>query len=266
MTETLASPSLRKDKSTPAPAVKNAIAILEFLATDRAEAGLSLIARATGMNKSTCFNVLTALLDGQMIVKDAQHATYRLGPRLIEFGTASRRNFSGRSVYHQVLQPIADQSGFGCIVGQPLGDLSGIVVIDSILPGDVSKGTVTPPIGFRYAITTPAMGRAVMAYLGDEDACDTLRRLGLDIPGGKEKFCAQLAVIRERGFSISHEEYKSGINAVAACIRGRHNEVASIACLVGRAAEFAPDALMYFGGELVRAARSIEELSVKPVD
>jgi DNA-binding IclR family transcriptional regulator len=246
--------------------VKNAIAILEFLAKDRAEAGLSSIARATGINKSTCFNILTVLLEGQLIMKDAQHATYRLGPKLIEFGTASRRNFSGRSVYHQGLQPIVDQSGFGCIIGQALGDMSGIVVIDSILPSDAAKGTVTPPIGFRYAITAPAMGRAVLAYLGDEDACDTLRKLGLEPPGGKDRFCAQLAAIRERGFSISHEEYKSGINAVAACIRGRHNEVAAVACLVGRAADFPREALLHFGGELVRAARSIERLSVQPAD
>ncbi len=256
----------QKSDTSSAPAVRSAINILNYLASDNAEAGLSAIARATGINKSTCFNVLTALVDGQLIVKDAQRTTYRLGPRLIELGTASRRNFSGRSVYHQVLQPIVDRSGFGCALAQPLGDLSGLVVVDSVLPTDTTKSVVTPPIGMRFSITAPAMGRAVLAYLGDEEACDVIKTQKLEIPGGKVKFLAELALIRRHGYSTSHEEYRRGINAVSACILGRHGEVAAMACLVGRASELPQKLFPKLGQQLVKAARTIENMSSRPTE
>lgn len=252
-------------KVSPAPAVRSAISILDFLAS-RSEAGLSEIARSTQTNKSTCFNILTELLNGQLVIKDARHATYRLGPKLIEFGTAGRRNFSSRSVYSQALQPIVDGCGFGCVIGQPLGDMSGLVVVDAILPTDPARKVVTPDVGSHYSVTAPAMGRAILAYLGDEAACDVIKSRGLQFPGGRKNFCAELANIRQRGFSLSQEEFKRGINAVSVCILGRHNEVASLACVVGRASEFPLKALMKVGPQLVKAARTIEQASIQRVE
>src|SRR3546814_15253346 len=78
--------------------------------------------------------ILSTLASGQFVVKDSQRATYRLGPKLVEIGTASRRNFSRRSFYRRQVRPLVDKIGVGCIVAQPLGDFSGIVVIDRILP------------------------------------------------------------------------------------------------------------------------------------
>src|SRR3546814_17783670 len=80
--------------------------MLDYLAVQNAEAGLSESARALELSKSSCFNILSTLASGQFVVKDSQRATYRLGPKLVEIGTASRRNFSRRSFYRRQVRPL----------------------------------------------------------------------------------------------------------------------------------------------------------------
>src|SRR3546814_19088587 len=60
----------RPDERSRAPAVTSAMKILDYLAVQNAEAGLSEIARALELSKSYCFNILSTLASGQFVVKD----------------------------------------------------------------------------------------------------------------------------------------------------------------------------------------------------
>ena len=65
-------------------AVENAVAILRFLAHAHAPAGVAHIARETGINLSTTFNILRTLTKEGLASFDTRSKEYRLGMGILE--------------------------------------------------------------------------------------------------------------------------------------------------------------------------------------
>ena len=84
------------EPALPSPAVGTAIRILDYLSKQKPRAGVSEIARALCVNKSSCFNVLLTLVHFGVVSKLPGVAQYQLGPRLAELGGAARRQYSHR--------------------------------------------------------------------------------------------------------------------------------------------------------------------------
>src|SRR5690349_10902579 len=66
-------------------AVENAVSILRFLTHDRATSGVARIARETGINVSTTFNILRTLTNEGLISFNASTKEYRPAMGLLEF-------------------------------------------------------------------------------------------------------------------------------------------------------------------------------------
>lgn len=106
---------MTNDKAPPvtkrslAPAVDVAARALTLLSQTQQEPTLSEIARQLDLGKSSCFNVLSVLQEHQFVSKDARFRTYRLGPKLIELGASSRRGFSRRHLFRDLIAQGSDQ-------------------------------------------------------------------------------------------------------------------------------------------------------------
>lgn len=244
------------DPRSPAPAVVRAFKILEYLATVKQEAGSSEIATALGMNKSTCFNILKTLTNEAAVVKNPAYPVYRLGPRLIELGTASRRNFSRRAQISQIVRPLVEDKGITCLLGQPLPGDRGVIVVDRIIPR--GRDSVIAPIGHVYDITAPAMGRVLLAARDIEEVLANTARTGVD-EDALQALLSSLDEVRRKGFGWSIEEYEVGVNAVAAPVSDTTNEVALILCLIGSTRDFPADRVDEYGTTLVQVARQVRD-------
>lgn len=66
-------------------AVANAIAILRSLTQRGESAGVTTIARETGVSVSTCFNILRTLASERLVDFDPEAKTYRIGLGVLEF-------------------------------------------------------------------------------------------------------------------------------------------------------------------------------------
>jgi len=239
-----------------APSVAIAARVLDLLAHSTPQAGLTEIARALRVNKSTCFNVLQTLARFGLVVRIGDSALYRLGPKLVDLGTAVRRNLSYRAQLREHLGTLAVEAGVGCVVGQMLGDNSGYVIMDRIAP-PVEDG-VAPPVGFTYPITAPAIGRAALSCLDEEEALDLVRRvLGIAAEIDFGRWRRDLAQIRRDGYAVSLEAYRKAVNAVAAPVRWS-GEPLTVIAMVGSAAKLPETSVPEFGARLRAIARILE--------
>jgi IclR family acetate operon transcriptional repressor len=234
-------------KSSPAPAVTRAIQILEYLAVVKPHAGVSEIAAALHINKSTCFNILRTLADESIVIKDSRYPVYRLGPRLIELGTASRRNFSHRDQIAGVVRPLVESLGLTCLIAQPLPADRGAIVVDRIVPR--GKAVLTAPIGYVYPLNVPAIGRVLLAARDVEDVLAFGHGLGQSEQESAEMLAA-LDVVRSRGYGSSAEEYQDDVNAVAAPVYGPTREIAFVLALIGNPEDFPADKITEYGPAL----------------
>jgi IclR family transcriptional regulator, KDG regulon repressor len=240
----------------PAPAVGHAVRIINYLIAAGDGAGVSEIARALSMNKSTCFGILNTLMSFQVLSKHPRYAIYRLGPRLVEWGTASRRQFSRQTIIHEKVEALVADIKLTCLIGQVLADGHGIVVVDRVEPARPDVSTL--PVGYVVPMSGPAMGGIVLAYMDDSDALKEANRHGLIRDGKTADYLAELHAVRARGYSISAGEFRSEVNAVAAAITRGHAEIITILCIVGFAHHLQVSELDMLGKRLAATARQLE--------
>jgi DNA-binding IclR family transcriptional regulator len=72
----------------PSSSARRVVAVLTCLAGQAHELGLTEIATATAMNKTTCQSVLLALADSGYVQRDDARKTYRLGPAVLALTTS----------------------------------------------------------------------------------------------------------------------------------------------------------------------------------
>lgn len=242
-------------QKAPSPAVGNAFRILDYLARKQEGAGVSEIARALRLNKSTCYNVLSTMVGWGVVVKHPRYAVYRLGPKLIELGTAARRGSYYRNLVRRHVEKLVREAGLACLIGQPLANGEGIVVIDRVVPR--GSDVLEAPIGQVYPILAPAMGRALLASMDEEEALELALQQGLSA-AEVERLRAKLGEIRQQGFATSLGEYEKGVNAVATVVRWFEDEAGVVLCLIGRSQDLPDHELEGLGRRLANTGRDIE--------
>lgn len=237
------------------PAVSTALKILDYLAHNVSEAGVSEIARALEINKSTCFNILATLQANQVVTKHPRYAVYCLGPKLIELGTVSRRSMAQGSQLHEHITNLAHDLGLTCLIGQVLADGSGIVIIDRVVPYRSEVSVL--PVGHVVPMSGPAMGRAVLASRDDPDDLEFARSLGMLPSGDESVFIDQLDAIRRAGYATSIGEYDPRVNAVAA-VANRRPSAEVVLCVIGLQQHLPKSALSMVGSRLVDLIHTAE--------
>ena len=245
-----------EEQKYPAPAVSHAVRIINYLLTATDGAGVSEIARALSMNKSTCFGILNTLMAFQVLSKHPRYAIYRLGPRLVEWGTASRRQFSRQTIIHEKVGALVADIKLTCLIGQVLADGQGIVVVDRVEPARADVSTL--PVGYVVPMSGPAMGRIVLSYMDDSDAIREANRHGLIRQGKTSEYLASLHATRSKGYATSAGEYQPDVNAVAAAITRGNTEIVSVLCVVGFRRHLPVSALDSLGRRLALTARELE--------
>ncbi len=249
----------RGPRSRPlAPAVARAVRIIEYLGETEDGASVSDIARALQINKSTCFNILSTLVENQVISKHPRFHIYRLGPRLVEWGRASRTQFAVRTGLRDAIGAFVGEIGAACLVGQALADNRGVVVFDRMVPGFEHNvpgrpGVLTPQIGEVYPLSTPALGHLILsAYEDEAEAERVARRLGLlAVDGDAAEFLNELKEIRRLGYAAAVGRTQPRVNAVATSLSPRGAEIVTLLCVMGYPHDLPDDRLDAVGERLV---------------
>jgi len=249
-------PSIKK---SPAPAVDKAFRVLEYMSRKRLGAGVSEIARAIGVGKGSCFKLLTSMAVHQAVIQDPRTTVWRLGPRLVELGTATRRGYSLREELRRLLQPLVDETGMTALIGQVLANHAGVVLIDRVLPARKAE-VILMPIGEVFPLTAPVFGRSVLARFDDEQALAIASTAGgFRSAATRRGLVQKLAEIRAQGFACSVAEYEPGFHAVGCTIQTNGGEDGFVISMIGRAQQLPRHRMNSIGAQLRDQARSLEE-------
>ncbi len=226
-------PSLTRDNDPKgfggAQAVRRAISILKAFDADSAEMGIAELSRRLGLNRTTVYRLVGALVAEGLVTQDAQTGKYRLGPELVALGSLALRNTDLRRVALPHMVALARQTGETV----DLEILSGLeVVVIEEAPGEHVLGAGRY-LGKRYPAHCTSTGKVLLAQLApaqlqrvlDSDLVSATPR-SISRPEDLER---ELARVREQGFALSVEELETDLIAVGAPVfDGRGAAVAAI--------------------------------------
>jgi DNA-binding IclR family transcriptional regulator len=182
----------------PSPQTNRVIALVEILSARPNEAlSLAEVTRRLGVNKSTCYSMLSALTEVGWLLRDPFSKTYRLGPALVAIGRAASTGFPALDFVRPAMIELSRGFGSHCVALTVAPEH--VTVVDQVR--DVRA--VGAPIGHGSIPLRPPFGAAVAAWSPPEVA---RRWLTLAPPGTADRYAAALEVVRSRGFVVELAE------------------------------------------------------------
>jgi DNA-binding IclR family transcriptional regulator len=196
-----------------------ALAILDIMAAARQELPLAEIARQVGVHKSTVHRILMSLDQHRMVDQNERTGCYRLGSHLLALSNAALAQFDIRDRAKPYLEKVlydTEETVHLCVLDQ--GE---VLYLDKV---DSSRSIrMTSAVGLRNAAHCTAVGKAMMAWLPEDEVDAIVRQHGLARFTPKTittpvELKAELKRVRACGYGLDDEEHEEGVRCVAAAV------------------------------------------------
>lgn len=219
-----------------------ALGILEFLADGKKDSyTLTEISRGLRLHVSTVHRLLVNLLRRGFVELDPVTGGYKLGFRLLRMGLKVLDRLDFRRVADPLLRQLNEQTQETVHLAILHGDRA--VSIEKF--GSPQPVGLTTPLGGELPLHCTGVGKALLAYQGDDLAKRVAEGIGLDrytdrtittLPNLRK----ELARIREEGYAVDNEEAVEGLRCVAAPIFDHAGQAVAAFSVAGPATRVTP--------------------------
>ena len=235
-------------------AVERALAVLDAVA-EAEDVGTNELARRTGINASTVSRLLATLAARGLVRHVEETGRYRLGPRLVQLGSAALAGLDLRELARPALTSLAAVTGETATLSVP-GEPDAITIDFVQSPSSVQS---VARVGRPSVAHATATGKVALAFGAAELPPGALKAYTDRTVTDREILASELSQVRESGFAQALREREDDLNAVAAPVFGARGEVVAIVGVQGPASRFDAAAVRRASVTLLR---SVRELSV----
>lgn len=200
------------------------LALVQLFDADHTHLTLDEAAVGSGISRSAVWRLLRTLTVAGYVRFDGQH--YSLTPRLLDLGYVQQ----SRLTLAEVARPHCDRLSRELRKPVSLAVMDGVDIVFLQRSGRRRIMSVALSVGSRLPAHSTAIGRAVLAWLPDEEIDDYLRTVPLlektsHSVTSAETLRNHLLEVRSNGWSIVEQELEEGLSAIAVPVRGRDGTV-----------------------------------------
>jgi IclR family transcriptional regulator, KDG regulon repressor len=200
-------------------AINRGFDILQLLSR-RGPMGVTDLARALDLPKSTVHDLLSTLQHEGAVLRDSERQVFVLGWRLFELGQRAQEGMEIRRLARNYISNLS----------RDLDETVHLTVLDGgeVLYVDCVESTkrlrTYPVIGVRAPLYCTAVGKAIMAHMTEEQVERIIDQYGLarftdNTITDRGRLFQDLAAIRRRGYSVDDVEHEAGVRCLGAPIR-----------------------------------------------
>lgn len=206
--------------------VSKAGRVLELFTSEQPEWGVSELARALEMPKSSAHSLLTTLAETGLLQRTDENR-YKLGWRVLALSRTLLDSSDVRIHAQPAIRTLAER--FGTTVHLATLDEGEVTYLDKVEGAHVGPIPVSG-VGRRLYPHCSAVGKVLLAYQPWVEAERILRRTGMPryTPHticSIDKLRVELSVVRHQGYACDHEEILDGLICYAAPIYDANSRV-----------------------------------------
>jgi len=227
--------------------------VIEYLAHAKEAKGISEIAREISMNKSAVQRILNTLYASDYVEQAPGTSKYQLTLSIWELGSYVVERHQARRLLHPILRFGAQSTGFTAFLSY--ASFPFVVYLDKVEGAHGRAHSAEP--GRRVPITRTAAGKAVLAFLPQEDL-SKLDKEWLDWTGyvrsepiSIDTIKAEIEDIRQRRYATSEGGLRPGVNSLAAPIWWRDERPYGSLVLTADEQNMPRDAFAEIGAKIV---------------
>lgn len=240
-------------------AVLHAIDVLEAITTAGREIGVSDLARRTGLNKATVYNILMTLEERHLVARAPGAPLYRLSWGLYQLGAAVVRDSDLSWAAKPFLNLLAESAGETVLLG--IFDDGSVLHIDRA--ESPSGLRMVANIGRRSPLHATGSGKVLLAWQPEpvvrKILNGTLRRFTSNTITDPDTLERQLEQARVCGYATNWQEVEVGLCSLAVPLRDYTGGVVGALTLAGPAQRLTARSVKRLLGPLQAAAAQIEE-------
>lgn len=195
--------------------VRKGLALLELLAEYPHGATAGQLVADSGYAFSTCYRLLSTLVDAGYAEYEPATKQYRLGLLLFAMGqkAATARGYAGTAL--PVMREVVEATGESCLLGVLDGDR--FLTVHTV---DGPHHRITTDPGDRGELHTSSLGRVLLAFAAPDVREDLMASLDLTARTersltDRERLRAIIAQVREQGWALQDQEHDDGMAALA---------------------------------------------------
>jgi DNA-binding IclR family transcriptional regulator len=237
--------------------VLNAVKILESLATAPNQ-GVSDLSRNLGLPKSSVFGILETLSSTGMLERTAENGKYHLGAKLIELGYRAQVDLDLCRIARPFLQGLNAQ--FDETVHLTILDRDEVLYLDCV--ESKRRLRTYSVIGIRAPLYCTSVGKAILAFQGDDEIRRIARTEGLapftdHTITNEAMLLDETKKIRLDGYAVDDMEHEDHLRCVGAPIRNAQGRVFAAISLSGPAERNTKERILEMAPFAVTAGREI---------
>lgn len=241
--------------------VDRALQALSLFSYKRPLLGISEISRLLGLSKPTVHGLVRTLLDQRYLRQDPTTKKYHLGLKVYELGIVFSvtldLNLKGSGPVYalakraQLLSRIAMWEGYSVVITLNAHPRTGAAIFPH-------------QIGPRVHAYCTAIGKAVLAFLGEQELKEYLDRTKL-VPftnstiTKRKLLLVDLMETRERGYSFDREESVQGLGCIAAPVFKAGGNVIGSISLSGDSHKIFGERKKEFCEDIVKTAGEVSQ-------
>jgi DNA-binding IclR family transcriptional regulator len=198
--------------------VLRAVALLQRFSDERPSWNVTDLAEAVNLNRTTTYRLLTALESADLVTRDGDGESSRLGSSLIVLGGRAQRANRLRPLAHpELIQLVAASGETATLEILAEGEM---LIIDEVVSERLLSGTQS--IGTRWPVYATSTGLVLLTHLPQAQVAGLLAgsltaitsRTLTDV----EHIRAKLVQVRQDGYAVLAEALELGYVAIAAPI------------------------------------------------
>lgn len=226
------------DQDYSVKSLARAMKVLECFSVQKPELGVTEIARALGMQKSTICNILSTFEKTGYVVQDPETSKYHLGTKILHLSYIVNRHLGLRDIFLPYLHRIAEAAREACYFGILSNDE--VLYIEAVYPSHQQQ--TRNILGERAPLYCTGLGKAMLAYMPPEDA---ERIIGGELTSYTSfTLCDPVVLrdhldeIRRNGYAMDNMEHEFGVRCVAVPVFGANGQVMAAVSVSGPSPRF----------------------------
>lgn len=208
--------------------------ILSLFSLERPRWGITEIAYALDLPKTTISSLVRTLARIRFLDQDPETRRYTLGPKIFALGVLAGDTYPLNQKAEKPARDLAEKTGLICRLA--VWDEDATLQTLDIVPKDVDF--LARRVGPRVAAYGSSLGRAILAHLDPDELKGYLDRTNL-VPftphtiTRRDQLVKELNETRKRGYAVNNQGLIPGRASIAAPIFGREGRVMASISLVG---------------------------------
>lgn len=224
--------------------------------TEQRELGLTEVAKAVGLHKSTVFRLLHTLERKGFVVRDPDTDRYRLGFRIFELAASMNHSDDPLAIVLPEMERLRD--AVEETVSLYIRDGLERIRVQAVQSNQVIRRVA--PIGQRLPLFVGASSKVLVAF-SPSDVLEALLEHP-DWPAGVDKaaFRREIDDVRRKGYAMSFEEREEGVAAVSIPVFRPNGDIFAALTVSGPVQRLSRRRMEEMLPELLASGRRMEKL------